>query len=1465
MEFNLIYKSMRLEEIKKAKHLLEQIIYAKIADASLRFARTKEPVAFQDKDKMNYVPIQVGESWGDLFDCAWFECSGKIDKKFLEDDIFIRLDISGEALLYDDQGVPVKGFTNGSSVFDRQYGEPGKLNYRINDLVREDGSFCLFFDCGCNDLFGNYQDNGKVILAEISLRDSFVEEIYYDVETLIDLLLVFKEDSEEYNKLFSVLHEIYQLVEYDEADMLLKIKHMTKDYFSKNKYSESTVYALGHAHLDLAWLWPIRETKRKLLRTLTNVFYLFEKYEDFTFGFSQPQLLEWLETESPELYKKVQHYVKEGRFELQGGAWVEMDTNLTGEEAMVRHFLYGMNYYRSNFDFEPKSLWLPDVFGYSGNLPQIIKKCGMDYFMTIKISWSLINQFPHHTFIYEGIDGSQVLAHMPPEGNYNSSAYAHAVKLTQDTYREKELSEETMLLFGIGDGGGGPGDEHMERIHRNQRLQVLPNVEILSSDKFFEKLAEKAETYPTYHGELYLENHQGTFTSQSNIKKLNRQIEQKLNTVEYLLAYQDNQEYKDTIDKIWKEVLLYQFHDILPGSSIRRVYDETISRYLELNKDLDNLLDLLSDNNYVNNLVEADYIFNPLPFTTTLYLNNDNIVRKVKVEGLSSNKILDHEEELIQIPYTKTLVTSLFSLTLDSLGEITSYIDRKTNKELINSRNSNALRVYKDVGDAWNINYGYRSQTPKKLMLESVTLHEGNDFYEYHMSYRFRCSSIRQKMRVFKNIPYIEFKHKVDWQDLGFMLRSHFDLNIQADNVVSDIQFGSISRSRLSRNDIESAMLEVPSQQWISIDDGSFGAALINNAKYGYYIKDNLLDINLLRSTNYPCVNGDIGETSYTYGLLLHDADLNEVDMFAKKLNASYLGFSKNLVKNQVFYWDNKNIHLSVYKPAFNKAGNIIRLYNNSDSLQKTSLEFLRNNYLVTETNMIEDYLNDIGESEVLNLTFEPFEVRTFRVVKQKNRGYYPYNIPRAKKIYAYTKPMSHSETILLSSIQGVLAKKESRLYLSGSLAYKDWLDTIIRAKHEVVEIESIEEVLIEFRKDIIGYVIYSEKTDSQNVAATIAGVEGYILLEEKQLRYLKKSNLPFIDARELDYKFMLEHYQEDLNFEVIIQQAPIYCGLYDLGIALRGVYTSNIKTELIDLGVKLKKDTPVLGWVPDDEVIGVTYLSSVDCNMIASNHSLNTTVFLQRNSVVFPANNVTNQKENEKKHYITFVLSDGDNVQWMMGDYYQNHRTYGHPLRGRIPFGWSISPSMVDLAPEIMLEYYKNKKSLDYMTSGVSGAGYMYPDQYSQEALEMFLDRTEYYFKKLGIEYLAILGTRDFDDDKSCLEAYARREQIKGAFLYANFDRYKGYDGKIWWYKDKPFVSARYALWDYDDLNLLASKINNSKVIPNEVDGYSMIVVHTWSHTYQDVLDLISQLDEHIEVINPKQFMEQVKANIKR
>ncbi len=347
-----------------------------------------------------------------------------------------------------------------------------------------------------------------------------------------------------------------------------------------------TVSAVGHAHIDLAWLWPLRETVRKSARTFATALALMERYPDYVFGASQPQQYDWVKRHHPGLYARIKERVAEGRWEPQGAMWVEADLNLTGGEALVRQILYGKRFFRDEFGVEPACLWEPDVFGCSGAVPQLLAKSGVEFFMTQKLSWNWVTRHPHHTFWWEGIDGSKVLAHFPPEDTYNSSAAPRAVHKAATSFLEKSVSDRVLLLFGIGDGGGGPGEEHLEFLAREKNLAGLAPVVQEPSHAFFRHIAKDAARYPTWRGELYLERHQGTYTTQARSKRYNRKLELALRELEFasaMAAELAGHVYPHArLEEIWKEVLLYQFHDILPGSSIARVYDESLARYAAL-------------------------------------------------------------------------------------------------------------------------------------------------------------------------------------------------------------------------------------------------------------------------------------------------------------------------------------------------------------------------------------------------------------------------------------------------------------------------------------------------------------------------------------------------------------------------------------------------------------------------------------------------------------------------------------------------------------------------------------------------------------------------------------------------------------------------------------------------------------------------------------------------------------------
>ncbi len=978
MEFNLDYEKGLIDQLV---HMKENIIKPKIdihaASLSMEGFITDEPVLFKDIQKYALKPFKKGDTWGRLFLCGWFHLKGQIKKT--KEPVYLKLDLSGEACLFDSTGTPIKGFTNGSSTFDKTHGEPGKTIYQINHLIGEDGQVDLWVEGGSNDLFGVLCEQGEMKTFELIYRDPKLSKLYDDLDTLITLIKVIDRNQEPYPTYLKTLLDLYYLVIYQEKEWLDRSLKMTEELLLTKTNNPLKVYAVGHAHIDLAWLWPIRETRRKAGRTLSNVIDLIEHHEHFIFGISQPQLLDWIKQDYPKLFEKIKHYVGLGRIELQGGMWVESDTNVAGEEALVRQMLYGIEYYKKEFGVRVKNLWLPDVFGYSGAMPQIIKKSGLDYFMTTKISWSLINKFPYHSYFWQGIDQSKVLVHMPPEGTYNSSASPRSIHLTDVNYKEKEIAPVALLVYGIGDGGGGPGYEHLARIDRQHNLCPLPKVEYADSNLYFKELEKYQDKLPTWQGELYLENHQGTYTSQANVKKYNRHMEHKLRSLEILLTMTNawSYEIKEKLDDIWKEVLLYQFHDILPGSSIKRVYDECLARYLVLDQALDQIFETI-DPTYQKGTSIDKALFNPLsyPIRWTEKSNHEYLSYEVGAFEMSRPKRVHKLEnvEALKTIQTKHLIISINSKT----GALDSIKDLRCMKEIL-SAPGNVLAVYQDKGDAWNISDHYRKQTPEVMTLKSQKMRRNQALVEIENLYEYKKSTLIETVLVDLETDAITFHHELDWKDVGYMLRTSFPLNIVFDEATFDIQFGEIKRSARNENRITSAQFEVPGQQWVSVTDGICGFSLINSSKYGFYVKDQVLDMNLLRSTNYPCHNGDIDKTTYRYQILSHKGNHEEaeIDQKAMIFNAFKPTFAKILPLEKVVSIDEPLIEVSAIKKGFHESYDVVRLYNKSNHMVSAEVIFNTKYQKAELSNLVEESLSTHSKKIV---HFSPFEVKTFKL-----------------------------------------------------------------------------------------------------------------------------------------------------------------------------------------------------------------------------------------------------------------------------------------------------------------------------------------------------------------------------------------------------------------------------------------------------------------------------------------------------
>ncbi|MCL2320868.1 MAG: glycosyl hydrolase-related protein [Oscillospiraceae bacterium] len=980
-----IFKKSIQDQIHNRIPMIRDCIYKVVSNLSATAYTTKEPLPFNLRENGEKRQISIGEKWGDLFDCAWFHIKGSIPEGYQNKHIVLIIDLCGEGCVYNNAGDPLRGITNVSSDFATELGISGKCVIPLFDSIHNEESIDFWIDSGCNGLFGNYQGEGKIKRMDIAVCNDNARNLYYDMLILYDMLhCIDAESPRSFAILYALQDAVSKLSEFTDEEFILSRECLKREYAKLGGTPSLKFSAVGHAHIDLAWLWPIRETKRKGIRTFSTVLDLMDKYPDYVFGASQAQLFHWIEEESPYLFSRFKERIKEGHIEVQGGSWVEFDTNITGGESIIRQFLYGKKYYREKFGIEVNNLWLPDTFGYSFALPQIIKKCGCDFFLTIKLSWNTVNLFPYHSFKWEGMDGSEVLVHMPPEGNYNSTALPNSFIVAQKNYQEKGICEDALNLFGVGDGGGGPGPEHLESLSRIKNMDGLPPVEQIPAYQFFNKIKEQEMNLPKYRGELYLEKHQGTLTNQAKMKRFNRLSEKALHTAELLLTQahlQSGLEYPhEELDEIWKEVLLYQFHDILPGSSIKRVYDEAEARYKIISQKLN---DLQQRALQALKVCEGKSFLNPLPWT------RNELVSDIEIEipafgfaEIKSGVVRRHQ----MVASEKILENEVLKVSFADDGTITSIIDKRMQREcVVKDTCANQFVLYADIGDAWDFPDNYRSMSK-----EFFTIYESKSYVEDYRAireniYKYGDSIIRQNIILNGNEALLDFQTHIDWHEKNKMLRVEFTLNINTPLVNCDIQFGSIKRPTTNNNSLEIAQHEICAHKWIDLSQGNYGISLFNDCKYGHYAKDNVLSINLLRSQNSPGIQADIGEHEFKYALYPHIGDLfnSDVEKKAYEYNYPLLSFNGTCNEFMIAHVDQENIIIETIKVSEDDNGVIVRLYENKGIETKAHIQVNQIFVKCSITNLIEDISDtlDIIDGKIL-LNFKPFEINTIILFK---------------------------------------------------------------------------------------------------------------------------------------------------------------------------------------------------------------------------------------------------------------------------------------------------------------------------------------------------------------------------------------------------------------------------------------------------------------------------------------------------
>ncbi|WP_068783446.1 alpha-mannosidase [Paenibacillus phocaensis] len=1000
--------------IQKAKQRLaklQEFIYRPVAELEVEAWVTKEPVTYAERKNGRHVRLQPGDQWGELWDCAWFHFQGSVPETAVGRKIVLLIDINGELCLVDESGNPRQGLTNVSSEFDYSLGRPGKRVVDVSAAARGGEIVDLWGDGGCNDLFGHYR-SGTLKEATVAVCHEEARQLAYDLEVLIELVEQLPDSSARKARVLQSVYEAaHLLAELNEESVHKAKERVAGELAKKGGDPVLTVSAIGHAHIDLAWLWPIRETIRKGARTFSTALRNMEKYPNYVFGASQPQLYQWMKEHYPQLYAEVKERIREGRWEAQGAMWVEPDTNISGGEALVRQILYGKRFFREEFGKDMKVLWLPDVFGYTGSLPQLLKKSGVDYMMTQKLSWSTYNTHPHHSFLWEGIDGTKVLTHLPPEDTYNSPAAPRSLAKIEQSYLDRNVSEHALMLFGIGDGGGGPGEEHLERLEREQNLLGLPPVIQEPAIAFFERLEQEASRFQTYRGELYLEKHQGTLTTQGRNKWYNRKLEKALRELEFaaslrlalgdgLAAYPS-----DRLEEIWKEVLLYQFHDILPGSSITRVYDESLERYPKLLGEVQAMIAEAYGHAAARSGAAAGetVLFNSLPWERREWVNVGGNWQYVQVPAMGWRELKQAGVETL-VPETVLIAEELrlenerLEVRFAENGSIVSLYDKAAGREAVQpGTQANVFTIYHDDGDAWDFPRDYRETIAGTMTLESRRAYVSGPQAVVEQVYRYGESTLKQTIRLLKGDGLLRFDTEADWRESGKMLRVAFPVTVVSDQVNCEIQFGVLKRPTTRNNVIEFARDEICAHHYLDLSQPDYGVALLNDSKYGHRAEGGVLDLNLLRSPGSPDPQADRAEHRFTYALYPHAGDFIQAGVYRKgyELNvpltlAEVIPAAASdreaadpgrLSSKALLSIDHPNVMVEAVKKAEDSDHLIVRLYETAGAGAEGELSFGRSCRTIEETNLMEEPTALLAEdTDLVRLHFTPFEIKTIRV-----------------------------------------------------------------------------------------------------------------------------------------------------------------------------------------------------------------------------------------------------------------------------------------------------------------------------------------------------------------------------------------------------------------------------------------------------------------------------------------------------
>jgi alpha-mannosidase len=1039
----------KLEKLRK--YVDEDIFPTRIRE-SIRLTNWKfKETSMEDKINDAYLPeyddsdwsdFKLWDSWGGYDKVAWFRCNVTVPENFLGKQVAFKGIIgprdgggsTAETLLYIN-GAPVQAIDI--------WHEEAFLNPSIYEKSRE-------LQISLKSWSGvlNVPRVRVFKHAELLVIDPYVDKFYFTIDTLLKCVNLLGETDLRRIKLTKLLIETFQFVDflhfkqesyYASIQKALEFVQAGLSEFAKLDEIKPTVTGVGHSHIDMGWLWRYSATREKASRTFSTVLNLMRIFPEYRYMHSSPQLYKFIKEDYPEIFHQVKSKINEGQWEITGGMWVESDTNLPNGESLVRQFLFGKRYMKEEFQKDSKLLWLPDVFGYSGALPQIMKKSDMDYFMTTKISWNQYNVFPYDTFWWKGIDGSKIFTHFittPEDGSwfytYNGTMEPSEVTGIWENYKDKDKNEELLLAFGWGDGGGGPTKDMLERIRVMENIPGIPKVQIDTTENYFKRIYEKVDhkALGTWEGELYFELHRGTYTSQAYTKRANRKAEVLMHDVEFINVLSDALRKEslypqDAINGIWEKVLLNQFHDVLPGSSIRQVYEDCKVIYGEIERTGNELLNVAMERiSSSQDGQECIVVFNTLGFVRNdiIYLSfKDKLTREtsfttaegvvVKQQALEEGVLLyvEHipaygykklfvnhnniEPRTDLVVQTNYLENPYFRIKLNDNGEITSFVDKRCDRELTCGKPMNLLVAFEDKPlrfDAWDIDIFYKDkpyQSPELLKAEVVE--QGPIRGALRLTWKFNQSEIEQDMIIYQDKDRVDFKTFVSWQEKQVLLKAFFPVDIHSTDATYEIQYGNLQRPTHTNTEWDMARFEVSAHKWVDISEGDYGVSLLNDCKYGHDIHENVIGLTLIKSAISPDETADRGDHHFTYSLYPHAGNwqASEVQKSALELNLPLIGTKGRLTVQEADSFGllslaSEHIVVDTIKKAEDEKAYIVRLYEYKNQKQRNvTMTFGLPVKKVVETNLIERELEDVSVVDN-RITFDiaGYEIKTYKV-----------------------------------------------------------------------------------------------------------------------------------------------------------------------------------------------------------------------------------------------------------------------------------------------------------------------------------------------------------------------------------------------------------------------------------------------------------------------------------------------------